>query len=72
MISIIEKQNFVCYGCGDKRPCFVECNQEKSSISYPIEDLKCILDETNQTGYKWEYYSHTKPVDKRPDIVDKE
>jgi hypothetical protein len=31
----------------------VETNQEPSNISIPIEDLKCILDETNQTSYHW-------------------
>jgi hypothetical protein len=48
-----EKRKYKCEGCGVDRPCYVETNQEPSNISIPIEDLKCILDETNQTGYNW-------------------
>lgn len=49
-----EKRRYKCEGCGPARPCFVETNQEPSMISIPIEDLRCVLDETNQTGYHWE------------------
>jgi len=56
---MIKKQKYVCYGCGKDRPCFVETNQEQRSLNVEIEDLKCILDETNQTSYKWDYYTST-------------
>lgn len=49
-----EKRKYKCDGCGPDRLCFVETNQEPSNISYPVEDLRCILDETNQTSYRWE------------------
>jgi hypothetical protein len=48
-----EKRKYRCDGCGVSRPCFVETNQEPSNIAIPIEDLRCVLDETNQTGYHW-------------------
>lgn len=49
------KRKFKCEGCGKDRPCFVETNQEKSVIEWydHTEDLKCILDNTNQTSYNW-------------------
>jgi len=47
-----EIRKYKCIGCGIERPCYVETNQEQSVISFPIEDLKCILDETNQS-YSW-------------------
>lgn len=56
---MIKKLNFVCYGCGNDRPCRVESNQE-TGRGDPIEDLKCILDETNKTSYNWEYYAPAK------------
>jgi hypothetical protein len=49
-----EKRKYKCEGCGESRPCYVETNQEPSNICIPIEDLKCILDETNQAGFHWE------------------
>ena len=49
------KVKFKCEGCGPARPCYLEINQESSSITNHIDDLKCVLDETNQTSYKWEY-----------------
>ena len=52
---MIKKLRFVCFGCGKDRPCFVESNQEPSSVVEPLEDLRCVLDETNKTGYNWEY-----------------
>ena len=48
-----ENRRYKCEGCGESRPCFVETNQEPSTISLPIEDLRCVLDETNQAGYEW-------------------
>jgi len=48
-----EKRKYKCEGCGESRPCYVETNQEPSNITEIIEDLKCILDETNQTSYFW-------------------
>lgn len=51
----IVKRKFKCTGCGEDRPCLVETNQEKDEISFydQAEDLKCILDPTNQTSYNW-------------------
>jgi hypothetical protein len=49
----IEKRKYKCEGCGASRPCFVETNQKSGCIFVVIEDLRCILDETNQTGYDW-------------------
>ena len=48
-----ERRKFKCEGCGSARPCFVETNQEPSNVTIIEEDLKCILDETNQTSYEW-------------------
>lgn len=52
-----ERRKFKCEGCGKSRPCYVETNQEPSDITIIEEDLKCILDATNQTSYKWEEIS---------------
>jgi len=53
----IEKRKFKCNGCGEGRPCFLETNQEPHSNSEMndlfTEDLKCVLDSTNQTSYNW-------------------
>lgn len=57
---MIKKLHFVCYGCGKDRPCYVETNQEERGLGDPLEDFKCIRDETNQTSYNWEYYSPEK------------
>lgn len=48
-------RKFKCVGCGMDRPCFVETNQEQNPIfgCTIIDDLKCILDETNQTSFSW-------------------
>ena len=56
---MIKTLHFVCYGCGKDRPCYVETNQEQRTLCDPVEDLKCILDETDQTSYNWEYYPPT-------------
>ena len=54
-MSEIKTRKYVCMGCGKDRPCFVETNQEDSEFRYfEIEELKCILDSTNQTSYNWE------------------
>lgn len=51
---VTENRKFKCEGCGKARPCYVETNQEKTTFSsFLIEDLKCILDETNQTSFNW-------------------
>ncbi len=54
-----EKRKYKCEGCGEYRPCYVETNQEPSDITVTIEDLKCILDETNQTSYFWTEVANT-------------
>ena len=44
----------MCNGCGDSRPCYLEVNQHETPSMYlEIEDLKCVLDSTNQTSYNW-------------------
>lgn len=49
-----KKRKYICNGCGIERPCKVETNQEITGLSWvEIEELKCILDETNQTSYNW-------------------
>ena len=55
-MSDIKNRKFKCIGCGKYRPCFLETNQESSEIAFydAMEDLKCVLDTTNQTSYKWE------------------
>ncbi len=52
----ILKTIFKCTGCGEDRPCYLETNQEPSPpyIGLLTEDLKCVLDPTNQTSYNWE------------------
>lgn len=52
-MSVIKKK-YKCIGCGESRPCFVETNQvENDGTWFEIDELKCILDETNQTSYNW-------------------
>ena len=52
------KRKFKCTGCGVDRPCFLETNQETNPLDAVddlfTEDLKCVLDSTNQTSYNWE------------------
>lgn len=45
-------KRYICYGCGKSRPCIVSTNQEKW-VEDEIDNLKCILDSTNQTSYNW-------------------
>ena len=48
------QRKFKCNGCGDERQCVLETNQEEKPFDYMvIEELKCVLDETNQTSYNW-------------------
>ena len=49
----VEKRKYKCEGCGVDRPCCVETNQNPRSVGMDVDDLKCILDDTNQTGYSW-------------------
>ena len=51
------KRIFKCTGCGESRPCYYERNQEHNELDgliFSSDDLKCVSDETNATGYKWE------------------
>lgn len=53
-----KKRKFVCDGCGKGRECYLETNQEPHNNGlddYDLftEDLKCVLDSTNQTSYNW-------------------
>ena len=52
---MIQNRKFKCNGCGEDRPCFLEINQGSKEIDFydETEDLKCILDSTNQTSYNW-------------------
>ena len=50
---------FKCNGCGDDRPCYLEVNQEQTTWQ-TIEELKCVLDGTNQTSYNWVEINHIK------------
>ena len=61
------KRKFVCNGCGKGRECYLETNQEPYDDSglddfyLFTEDLKCVLDSTNQTSYNWsEIINHNK------------
>ena len=56
--KMIKTRKFKCTGCGDYRPCYLETNQEPYNNGLDddelfIEDLKCVLDSTNQTSYNW-------------------
>lgn len=48
-----EKRRYKCEGCGPTRPCFVETNQDGGDWWNQLEGLRCVLDETNRTGYSW-------------------
>ena len=49
-----KKRKFKCTGCGEDRPCYLESNQMPTQFDYmQIDELKCVLDETNQTSYNW-------------------
>lgn len=54
------KRKFKCTGCGKDRPCYIETNQKLGPLEYLIEDLKCILDSTNQTSYNWTEVTNKK------------
>ena len=58
----IVKRKFKCTGCGDGRPCILETNQGRKEIPFydAIDDLKCVLDETNQTSYNWKETHESK------------
>lgn len=50
------KRKFKCNGCGESRPCFLETNQSDflgNCMPDLIYNLRCVLDETNQTSYNW-------------------
>lgn len=49
------KRKFKCTGCGEERPCILETNKEPHELmdEMLIDDLKCVLDSTNQTSYNW-------------------
>ena len=50
---MIVKKKFICTGCGEDRPCFLEINQEDMPFPHTTNDLVCVLDATNQTSYNW-------------------
>lgn len=54
-MSELINRKFKCIGCGETRPCYLETNQSKDEIAFydAAEDLKCVLDKTNQTAYNW-------------------
>ena len=49
------KRKYKCTGCGVDRPCVIETNQCKTGAFFldEIDNLKCILDPTNQTSFNW-------------------
>ena len=48
------KRKFKCTGCGEDRPCILETNQEIAPDFDDItNELRCVLDSTNQTSYNW-------------------
>jgi hypothetical protein len=55
-MSEIKTRRFKCTGCGEARPCYLTTNQEKGEIEFydHTENLKCVLDETNQTAPNWQ------------------
>ena len=61
-MSDIKTRKFKCTGCGEDRPCYLETNQEKSEIAFfdAVEDLKCVMDATNQTSYNWQEVDRRK------------
>ena len=55
----VKTRVFKCTGCGDDKPCTLKINQEPYNHGLTdndllTEDLKCVLDSTNQTSYAWE------------------
>jgi hypothetical protein len=53
-MEAITKKKYQCDGCGNDRPCVVETNQHNTTRRYfEIEELKCVLDETNES-YSWD------------------
>lgn len=65
-MSKITKRKFICNGCGKDRPCMLETNQEINSLSFDdqLEDLKCVLDETNQS-HDWKEIVSSKDTPKQ-------
>jgi len=54
-MSEIKTRKYRCNGCGENKPCYLISNQETHTLDYmQIDDLNCVLDETNQTSYNWE------------------
>lgn len=47
-----EKRIFKCIGCGESRSCLIKTEQEMSPYFEEKEQLKCILDDTNQS-FEW-------------------
>ena len=54
-MSELIRRKFMCTGCGENRPCYLETNQGKDEIAFydSAEYLKCALDKTNQTVCNW-------------------
>lgn len=53
-MSDIKTRKYRCNGCGEDRPCYLTTNQEPHTLDYmQIDDLKCVLDATNQTSFNW-------------------
>lgn len=68
-MSDIKTRKYRCNGCGENRPCHLITNQEPHTLDYiQIDDLKCVLDATNQTSYNWEevqYETECKPYNNK-------
>ena len=55
MTPITKKRKFKCEGCGKSRACYLEMNQDSFYAGWSIEEnLICVLDATNKTGFSWE------------------
>jgi len=44
---------FECNGCGDERPCRLEIYEGDVPFPFDHNELKCVLDPTNQTSFNW-------------------
>jgi hypothetical protein len=52
-MSDIKTRKFKCNGCGEKRPCHLEVTEQDYYDHDMLDNLKCVVDETNQTGFNW-------------------
>lgn len=53
-MSEFETRKFKCTGCGEARPCYLEVTEQQFYDNNMINNLKCVVDDTNSTGFNWE------------------